>query len=416
MIILITGQPGNGKTLRAISLMREEYERNKAGVEQGKERPRDFYTNVAGASRDENPNAFPWVQRMPEHNDWTKLPDGSYVLIDEAHADGKTVGLERYGTLFPATGKPGESEDPRVRSMSTHRHRGIDLLLVTQFPTKIHHQVRTLVGKHLHMNRALGLQRAGVLTWTRTQVDVYDEQQREKAEEEIWAYPADLYDKYKSATLHTATYKFKVPARVWGGLAQLITLGVVCWMLWLFVFKPDSKPEGEGEQVDTHVAAQAEAPSGAPGPQASAPGVDAYLTALEPRVPSQPWSAPLYDEREAVSKPELYCMSAEAGDGADGFRREKQSCTCITEQGTVYKIRNVDCRAVARWGPSYNPYKEPRENQQSTQLQPQEVAADEVESLPGQVVGYKPGMRGDVFPRSPAYEAGGTYTGPTSGL
>ena len=71
--------------------------------------------------------------------------------------------------------------------------------------------IRQLAGKHVHMNRAMGLQRAGVLTWTRVQADPYDESQREKAEEDIWAFTQDLYGRYKSATLHTATDKFRVP-------------------------------------------------------------------------------------------------------------------------------------------------------------------------------------------------------------
>lgn len=235
MIIVITGQPGNGKTLRAMDHMRLEYERNAAAVKEGKEQPRRFFSNVKGATTEENPEAFPWVERMPEHNDWTKLPDGCYVQYDEAHSDGQTPGLERYGLLFPSTGKPGESTDPRIRAMSTHRHRGVDLVLVTQWPSKIHHQVRTLVGQHIHMNRAMGMQRAGVLTWSRMQANPYDEKEREKAEEEIWTYPKDLYTRYISATLHTSTYKFKIPMKVWSGLSVAVTVvmivaGIYWWM------------------------------------------------------------------------------------------------------------------------------------------------------------------------------------------
>ena len=42
------------------------------------------------------------------------------------------------------------------------------------------------------MNRGMGLQAAGVVQWPRVQVDPYDEQARDKAEEEIWSYPKDL--------------------------------------------------------------------------------------------------------------------------------------------------------------------------------------------------------------------------------
>ncbi|MBB3344512.1 zonular occludens toxin domain-containing protein [Luteimonas sp. RC10] len=218
MLYLITGQPGNGKTLRAMALMRDEYERNQAAVKAGKEQPRRFFSNVKGATLDENPKAFPWVERLPDHNDWTQLPDSAYVQYDEAHSDGKTPGLERYGKLFPSTGKPGESEDQRIRAMSTHRHRGVDIVLITQWPSKIHHQVRTLVGKHIHMNRAMGIAAAGTFTWTRVQTDPYDEKGREAADEEIWSYDKTLYDRYISATHHTAAYKFKMPKKIKNGL------------------------------------------------------------------------------------------------------------------------------------------------------------------------------------------------------
>lgn len=361
MMYLISGQPGNGKTLRAMALALEEYERNSAAVKEGKEQPRRFFSNITNATRATNPKAFEWMERLPDHNDWRKLPDGAFVIYDEAHADGNTDELREYGLLFPATGRPGESDDDRIRSMSTHRKRGFDLVFVTQWPSKVHHNVRQLVGKHIHMNRAMGLQRAGVVTWTRVQSDPYDEAQREKAEEEIWAFPTGVYEAYQSATLHTASYKFKVPKKVWQALSMVIVMPLIGWLLWIYVFKPDvvPKPEGKGE------AAIAGAPLGAGGPPPAGGRREEvrwktagdYAVAHLPRFPSMPWTAPVFDEREVQADPQLLCMAAGDGVDADGTAQER-SCTCLTEQGTRYELPDGECRAIARHGAVYNPYKE----------------------------------------------------------
>jgi hypothetical protein len=267
MLYLVTGQPGNGKTLRAMALMVEEYERNAAAVKAGKEQPRRFFSNIKGSYRDDpeapNPHAFDWVEPLPDHRDWTLLPEGSFVVYDEAHADGKTRGLERYGHLFPATGKPGESDDPRIRAMSTHRHGGYDLVLVTQYPNKVHHQVRKLVGTHIHMTRAMGLAAAGMMTWARCQEDPYDERQREKAEEEIWQFPKDLYRRYVSATLHTAGHKFRLPKKVKNGLITGITLLLMLAGFWWFMGWDLSTLTGGGgqPQAEASAASPAAAPS-----------------------------------------------------------------------------------------------------------------------------------------------------------
>lgn len=372
MLYVITGQPGNGKSLKAMALMHEEYERNQAAVKEGKEQPRRFFSNVAGATTEENPNAFPWVERLPDHRDWTQLPDGSYVQYDEAHSDGQTPGLERYGHLFPSTGKPGESHDPRIRAMSTHRHRGFDLVLMTQWPTKIHHQVRALVGKHIHMNRAMGMQRAGVLTWTRMQVDPYDEKQREKAEEEIWAYPKGMYGRYFSAVLHTSSHKFRMPAKFWGGLSMLVTAALVFWLLWLFVFKPATATDKP--PVDAIGAAQAGAPLGAGALPASAePSPDDYLDRLTARDPRMPWSAPIFDGRSATAEPRLFCMSSAEGVDANG-RHRLPSCSCLTEQGT--RVRNIEihqCIEIAVSGEVYNPYRRAEPPARAQEARPQQA-------------------------------------------
>ncbi|WP_313443682.1 zonular occludens toxin domain-containing protein [Stenotrophomonas indicatrix] len=354
MMYLISGQPGNGKTLRAMSMALEFYEQNQQQVKEGKAQPRRFFTNIAGATAEEGSDAFPWMEKLPEHNDWTQLPDGSFVIYDEAHSDGNTQGLERYGRLFPSTGKPGESDDPRIRAMSTHRHRGFDLVFVTQWPNKIHHQVRTLIGSHTHMNRSFGMQRAGVLTWSRVQSDPYDEKVRDKAEEEIWAYPKALYNRYRSATLHTASHKFKVPKKVWQALSVTIALMLGIWMIYAFIIKPSPTPKKVEEGAGALPAAGALAPLGAGGPAARPLTREEYIERHTPRIEFQPWSAPAFDDRSVQSQPELYCM-------ASGTTEQDTTCTCVTEQGTKAKVRLPVCLAIARDGPAYNPYRAPRQ-------------------------------------------------------
>lgn len=362
MLTLISGQPGNGKTLRAMALMVEEYERNKAAnalaqSDKKWERLRSFHSNIEGVS-------FDWHTPMEAGADWRELPDGAFVIYDEAHSDGNTVGLEHYGRLFPSTGKPGESDDPRIRAMSTARHFGKDLVFVTQWPSKLHHNVRQLVGQHIHMNRAMGLQRAGVLTWSRVQPDPYDERQREKAEEEIWAFPQDLFGRYKSATLHTSSHKFRMPKKVWELLFRIVVLLLVAWGLYWFVTKdvPAKAPP----------AAVGQAPAGAAGPLVPAFGLSSaaervpltreqYVQQFTPRVASMPYSAPAYDGRAVVADPKVYCILSGRGLDAQGVEREG-GCRCITEQGTRYLMPFDECRVTVMSGGVYNPFQAPAED------------------------------------------------------
>ena len=325
MITIITGQPGNGKTLMAMDLMRLEYERNAEAVKQGKEQPRRFFSNVAGATTEENPQAFPWVERMPDHNDWTKLPRGSFVQLDEAHSDGQTPGLERYGNLFPSTGKPGESNDPRIRAMSTHRHGGYDLQLVTQWPSKIHHQVRTLAGLHVHMSRAFGLERAGVLKWTRVQADPYDEAQREKAEEEIWKFPTDLYCRYTSATLHTSSHKFRVPPTIWKGLSVLVAAIIIGWVFLSWIKGRTAVAVDKAKQA---------------GAQPLGPGRAAPATAAPPVV--VPETAPATGRYFALTAPPVPNIV--------GYIDSPKGCRMWGDNGRQLDIPTDECRRLVAQG------------------------------------------------------------------
>lgn len=269
MLRVITGADGTGKSLMACQLLREEVAKNAQRRKEGMpERP--LYTNIDGYR-------YPGVNVLPSKgydHDWRTLPDGSVVVYDEAHQ------------VFPSTGRPGRSDDPRIREFDEHRHRGFDFYFLTQWPSKIHHEIRQMVQDHRHLSRAFGLARSGERRWTRVQPDPYDEKVQETAEEEIWPHPVECYGDYVSAVQHTDSYKFKMPKKVWKVLAQAVAFVVVGWCLWSFVFKP--KPSKEGAQGHSQKAALAAVAPALPAPVLSTvPPVDPkYDYVNAPRVPA----------------------------------------------------------------------------------------------------------------------------------
>lgn len=134
------------------------------------------------------------------------------------------------------------------------------------------------------------------------------------------------------------------------------------------------------------------------------------------RFGAMPWSALAFDDRRVTADPQLCCLSSSRGEDVNG-KWQDFTCTCLTEQGTAYEITQAECRTLARQGPVYNPYRQQRREDagRPSESPPPAVAHPEPTSA-GTVVGYRPGSRGDVFPRSPGYDAGQIYTGPTTGL
>jgi len=49
--------------------------------------------------------------------------------------------------------------------MSTHRHQGYDIVVITQSPRLLNATVKSLCGKHIHLYRAFGMEGATVYEW-----------------------------------------------------------------------------------------------------------------------------------------------------------------------------------------------------------------------------------------------------------
>lgn len=323
MIKVLTGLPGAGKTLRMIALIDEAI---KAG------RPVYVY-GVEGLQ----PGGW---EVLDDPNRWQDLPDGSAVFIDEAQ---KVWPSRRAGDPIPP-----------VSALSEHRHRGFDFTLTTQHPTMLDSYVRKLVGEHQHVVRIFGGKAARLFIWQEMHDDPQSLATRDRSVSTVWRYPVALFQRYKSASLHTV--KARIPARL---LAIPFLVAIAGFLAWTGVDAISSIGEDSkllrGEVGPTPPARQGPLASHLSG---TAPaGVPAqllpYVDRMRPEVKALPWTAPAYADRAPVSEPDVYCIST------------PNSCTCLTEQGTRLAVDAPTCRYIARHG-VYNPYRRPLGQQPQT--------------------------------------------------
>lgn len=369
-ITLITGVPGNGKTLRAVWYMQQAV---KAGETV-------FACNVNGVS-------IPGVSQWDDPTEWQKLAPGSILVVDEAQR------------FFRAAAGAAPAY---IQAMETIRHVGVRLILLTQSPALIHPNIRALVGLHEHLVRQGGKQLATIYRRSRVMDNVRSEKALLAEDHESWGFPRDCYDLYKSAEVHTVKHTLSSKARRGIILATIAAL-LVGYAVWngkrLFLGDDTAKESG---------APPSAAPAGVGGALLSKPSSEArfadtldYARQHLPRIGTMPWTAPVFDERPITGDPQLFCMSSM--EGLDGHGNSSEAtCTCMTEQGTKYDLSQPECRTLARNGPVYNPYKVQRELARP----PQQQAVSEVPARPsepvesGSIISAEPRSMG-AFPESP---------------
>ncbi|MBD9377932.1 zonular occludens toxin domain-containing protein [Pseudoxanthomonas sp. PXM04] len=330
MLRLITGANGAGKSVRAIERM---YQYHADGVQV-------FacgFTNLR----------VPFAQQFPDPRRWRELPPNSVLFVDEA----QQVWRAR---------SAGQKIPREVEDLETHRHQGVDLVLITQSPSYIDSHLRSLISEHEHLV-AWGNNAARIFKFAECFDDVKSLGTRSRGQYIEWKYPEAHFGDFDSAFVH-----LKKPKKPWQHyLSKVLFVGagiVGVWSLWSV-----SKWWWDDEAPAPAVEAAAKNPSAGKAPKSgfslfgagSATPVRSFANAQEylrfekARIPEKPWSAPAYDAREVKAEPELYCMAS--GEGGD------RSCNCKTEQGTRYLLPMAQCELMARWGPAYNPYKGPKQ-------------------------------------------------------
>lgn len=303
MITVITGQPGNGKTLHTLGLveaLRVQAER------EGQPRP-VYYAGIPELT-------LPWIA-LDDAASWHEVPNGSLIVIDECQR------------IFPVR-KQGAAVPAHVSPMETHRHRGLDLFLITQHPQLVDIAVRKLAGRHLHLRRTFGREVSTVLQWERC-VDPNDRSVKNEALVSSFPFPRERYGWYKSADMHTVrkSLPWKKFAVLGGSLAGVVLIAA-------YVVNHFSAM-GEEEATREKVSQAANVPRGGYTTKA---GRSFEGWAFAPRMPFLPWSAPFYDDVQGVeSAPRVTgCYSHRWSDG-------RLECRCTTQQGSRADIPRDLC-------------------------------------------------------------------------
>ncbi|MCL5979506.1 MAG: zonular occludens toxin domain-containing protein [Gammaproteobacteria bacterium] len=180
MIVVYTGVPGCGKTLKLITDV----------ILPSKSSGRPVYVHgIDGLSDD-----LGWIP-LDDPQKWHECPDGSIICIDEAQ---KAFRPRPAGSPVPVHVSAGEE----------HRHRGIDLYLTTQSPMLLDAHLRRLVDLHQHLVRVWGLQSSTVYQWEEMQNDPQDRIARKMSQKSRFTFPKKNFGFYKSAEIHTHKRRF----------------------------------------------------------------------------------------------------------------------------------------------------------------------------------------------------------------
>lgn len=326
MITLITGAPGSGKTLYCIDKIIQPLVGTSVlgtGPEgQAIEYPREIFTNINGLKLPHQMVDAAWLTDLA-----TNKQTGAVVVFDEVQR------------VWP--NRPTGSKKPlAVEYLETHRHDGIDVVLLTQNPQLLDPAVRALVGRHLHMRRVGGIGAAVVYEWDACSNGLNFKSAFAK---KGYRYSKRVFQLYESAKIHTKQRR-SLPAAVWG---ILIGLGAFAYFGPKFYqslqdkaagVKPAIAASGPTGGASSPLVVDARKQNGLGQPQLTA---KEYRESYQPRMSSMPHTAPRYEQ---------VTMPARAPVPAACIQSKSKGCMCWTQDATRLFIPHEQCAAIVANG------------------------------------------------------------------
>lgn len=246
MITIITGTPGAGKTLYTIEklLLPLVGKTVKGRDENGNEieHPRTIYTNINGLQIDHELIDGGENQGLRDWHKWAK--PGSMIVFDEVQK------------VWPP--RPNGSKVPEeIQALDTHRHMGVDFVLITQSVMNIDRHLHALGGRHLHVRRVGNMKAAIVYEWDHVSKSL---QYSKSIAKSPWRYSSKVFKLYKSSELHTKV-KRSTPPLLW---AVLLGLCVAGWGIPTYINRMKEKTQGGAVAESTQKAPDVPSPPADP--------------------------------------------------------------------------------------------------------------------------------------------------------
>lgn len=309
MIYLTTGGNGAGKTLFTLKDVREQQLKEN--------RPVYFHGFTA------NQILLDWGWQEFDPKKWQDLPDGSICIFDECQNE------------FPAK-LSGELPDYINAVAQFRRKRGFDFWMITPHPSLIHVNIRRLIESpswHRHMKRTFGSDMISELRFNFAEMKCEQPNAGKSGQVSMRAFPKEVYDWYKSSSLHTG--KRKLPKQLWMFLACVIIVPILFYFGFRHFLNMGDKAA---------LSAAATAPGAQPG-QVGGGGprqmtIGEYLETRRPRIADLPHTAPMYDE---VTKPVTAPYPA-------ACVQDEKRCLCYTQQGTLMRTSGETCSQIVKYG------------------------------------------------------------------
>lgn len=320
MLTLVTGTPGAGKTLYAVAALLPEYLKQTVEI--------DDDGNAKTVKRrilvDGIKNLIVDHELMAKSVNVSKIVGRDVVESVECEGEGvanwwewckpgDVVVIDEVQRLWRPRGN-GSKVPQMIAELETHRHRGVDFILITQHPMLLDQNIRRLVSRHIHIRRMWGGSRAVRYEWDHCS----GPEKVGDASKAYWPYPKDAFKFYKSAEVHT-----KQGGRV---PAALLVLGLAALALPIVGYVAVSRTQN----LLSPVATVAHVPpitttvktSGPPRPMAAVAGSSEAL----------PVAAAIVEEKREVAG----CISSVT------------RCKCFDGQGSVVKMNLQQCHEASK--------------------------------------------------------------------
>lgn len=335
MQTLITGVPGSGKT----AIVVQEFIKPMLGTTvkvqpmdgESYEAQRVLYTNIKGLQLPHVLLEAGPVWRQVGKDGWEQA-EGNKLGIHNWHEwakPGAMIVLDEFQRIWPQRPN-GAPVPPDVSAMDTHRHGGVDLILLTQKQSFDQH-IKGLLGRHVHLRRMWPFAAGIMYEWdSHSQSLLYSKAFKRKP----YKIKKSTYELYHSADAHTKQAS-AIPTLVWFLVAGVVAMGVLGPTFYGRMQERIGTPKKAAE------VAKVERPAGT-----SIKPIDESVREAEPAAVAPPADVPVLLGCVASA---VRCVCF----GSDGARLDKSAefCTAYTrgsDQVPVYNLAGLGLKEAPR--------------------------------------------------------------------